>query len=243
MIIVYALVGIIGLMVLVALVPNLGKLFTIGKNKVDEKLDSVVANHLDIKREGNAMIKQLEKKAETLKSKVEQAMASINLNKAKVDQMKREVQTFDEAAERFVEKGDDDKARQMLLKSDMLGKTIVSLQKSIDELIPVIEDRKLYLHQLKADRDALSHELVRMDLEYETAKTKAEMMNTEGGVNVTFNINDLRTRLETAKATVEAKESIAKEFNDTNVEKSMESSLAAISVEDRLQALKNKSTK
>ncbi len=221
--------------------PSLQKLFKIGSNKINEQADKIVANNLDMKREGNQMISQMTDRASKLEEKLKATMAQVNLNNEKAKKLRAEAKTFESAAIQFVGKGEDDKARKSLLRVEILEKTASTFEKSIAEIQPVIEDRKLFLHQVKADRDALRFEIERMDIEYEAAKLKAEMLG--GDAKVVFNIQDLRDRLESAKATATAAEEFKSEFGSTDQEDTLSQDVVSLSVEDRLAKLKENKSK
>lgn len=213
----------------------LSKLLSVSSNVVTEKAEKVLDNVVDIKREGGAIIRKIDGKVTTLRTRLTEAQTQVQMNKDEIKTLNQQVTLMNETAARAVKAGNDEDAIQALNRSELFVETINSLQQSNDILEPVITQQLNYIQTLEAEKRSLEAEIRRMDIEEKAYKLRADML---GGVDGTFgyNIDDLRKRVQKAKASVEAKEIISDQLGET-VEKKYESAPRA-SIESKLEALK-----
>lgn len=209
------------------------KLFSVGKNTVVEAVETKLDSMVDIKREGSAIIKDIDSKVSTLKKRIEEAQTTVCSNKNEMVDLEAKIRALNDIAKRAVSNKSDDDAVQALNRVELHQLTLDSLQASNDILEPIIKQQVQYIHTLKAERNSLSAEIQRMDIEEKAYKLKAEMLGGNSGT-FAYNIDDLRDRVKKAKASVEAKEIINKEFNDVVESKEV----VKLSVQDKLDSLK-----
>lgn len=209
------------------------KLFSVGKNTVVEAVETKLDSMVDIKREGNVIIKDIDSKVNTLKKRIEESQTTVCSNKNEMVDLEAKIRALNEVAKRAVVDRNDDDAVQALNRVELHQLTLDSLQASNDILEPIIKQQVQYIHTLKAERNSLSAEIQRMDIEEKAYKLKAEMLGGNSGT-FAYNIDDLRDRVKKAKASVEAKEIINNEFNDIVETKEV----VKLSVQDKLDNLK-----
>lgn len=213
----------------------LSKLLSVSSNVVTEKAEKVLDNVVDIKREGGAIIRKIDGKVTTLRTRLTEAQTQVQMNKDEIKTLNQQITLMNETAAKAVKAGNDEDAIQALNRAELFVETIHSLQQSNDILEPVIKQQLGYIQTLQAEKRSLEAEIRRMDIEEKAYKLRADML---GGVDGTFgyNIDDLRKRVQKAKASVEAKEIISEQLGE-NVEKKYESAPRA-SIESKLEALK-----
>lgn len=209
------------------------KLFSVGKNTVVEAVETKLDSMVDIKREGSVIIKDIDSKVSTLKKRIEEAQTTVCSNKNEIVDLEAKIKALNDIAKRAVSNKNDDDAVQALNRVELHQQTLDSLQVSNDILEPIIKQQVQYIHTLKAERNSLSAEIQRMDIEEKAYKLKAEMLGGNSGT-FAYNIDDLRDRVKKAKASVEAKEIINNEFNDVVESKEV----VKLSVQDKLDSLK-----
>ncbi|QEP53297.1 putative transcription regulation protein [Acinetobacter phage BS46] len=213
----------------------LSKLLSVSSNVVTEKAEKVLDNVVDIKREGGAIIRKIDGKVTTLRTRLTEAQTQVQMNKDEIKTLNQQVSLMNETAARAVKAGNDEDAIQALNRVELFTETINSLQQSNNILEPVIAQQLNYIQTLEAEKRSLETEIRRMAIEEKAYNLRADML---GGVDGTFgyNIDDLRKRVQKAKASVEAKEIISEKLGE-NVEKKYESAPRA-SIESKLEALK-----
>lgn len=213
----------------------LSKLLSVSSNVVTEKAEKVLDNVVDIKREGGAIIRKIDGKVTTLRTRLTEAQTQVQMNKDEIKTLNQQVALMNETATRAVKAGNDEDAIQALNRAELFTETINSLQQSNDILEPVISQQLNYIQTLEAEKRSLETDIRRMAIEENAYNLRADML---GGVDGTFgyNIDDLRKRVQKAKASVEAKEIISEKLGE-NVERKYESAPRA-SIESKLEALK-----
>jgi Phage shock protein A (IM30), suppresses sigma54-dependent transcription len=216
------------------------KLFQIGKNVVEEKIEKVVDSAVDIKREGGALIKQLEGQSKELKSRATKAQQAIQENKSKVEANNYVIEKATELARKQVSLGQDDEALKSLAKVDRLEKINETLNNSNAQLQPIVDKIINNVSSMEEEIQALKDEIDKLDLEEKNYKLMLELKGGDGTINA-FSIEDLRARVTKAKCKLEAKEIIDEKLgNDVDF---VEKETAKLSVRDRLEALKAEQTK
>lgn len=191
----------------------LSKLFSVSANVVNEKAEKALDSVVDIKREGGAIIRQIDNKASKLRKSVEEAQQQVQLNKDEIKSLNKQVGAMNQVARNAVSRGEDQEAAQALGRVELFEATIESLQASNDILEPVIGQQLNYIQTLQAEKRSLEVEIQRMDMEEKSYKLRAQMLGGSEG-DFGYNIDDLRNRVKKAKASVEAKlEALKQELN------------------------------
>lgn len=218
----------------------LSKLFSVSANVVNETAEKALDSIVDIKREGGAIIRQIDNKASKLRKSVEEAQQQVQLNKDEIKSLNKQVAAMNQVARNAVSRGEDAEAAQALGRVELFEATIESLQASNDILEPVIEQQLNYIQTLQAEKRSLEAEIQRMDVEEKSYKLRAQMLGGSEG-DFGYNIEDLRNRVKKAKAYVEAKEIISEKLGES-LEKKY-SDQPKPSVEAKLDALKQELNK
>lgn len=218
----------------------LSKLFSVSANVVNEKAEKALDSIVDIKREGGAIIRQIDNKASKLRKSVEEAKQQVQLNKDEISSLNKQVIAMNQVARNAVSRGEDTEAAQALGRVELFEATIESLQASNDILEPVIEQQLNYIQTLQAEKRSLEVEIQRMDMEEKSYKLRAQMLGGSEG-DFGYNIDDLRNRVKKAKPSVEAKEIISEKLGEDLIKKY--SDQPKPSVEAKLDALKQELNK
>lgn len=215
----------------------LRKFFGISQNVITEKVEKIVDNTTDIKREGNAIVKSIENKIAVIKSRVEEAQVEVCKAKNEIESLEHKNKLLETAAKKFANSGDDEKALQALGILENNELTIESLKLTVNILEPVINQQISYIQKLVSEKNTLKAEILRLDMEEKAYKLKASMLGTSSNDKVNgFNIQDLRDKMQKAKAEVEAKEIISDKLGENLDTTKLESPKQ--SLQDRLNALK-----
>lgn len=216
------------------------KLFQIGKNVVEEKVEKVVDSVVDIKREGGALIKKLDNNINELTSRATEAQEAVQKNKAKIESNQYIIDQSQRVAKQAVSIGNDEEALKFLSKVDRLESLNETLTKSNDQLQPVIDKIVESITSMEEEKEALKTEIDKLDLEEKNYKLLLKLKGGDVGSNA-FNIDDLRNRVTQAKCKLEAKDIIDDKLGkgDVVVEKSTDKP----SVKERLAALKAEQSK
>lgn len=211
------------------------KLFQIGKNVVEEKVEKVVDSAVDIKREGGSLINQLERNISQLTSRATEAQEAVQKNEAQIQTNQYVIDQSERIVKRAIENGDDAEALKFLAKIDRLESINESLTNSNNQLQPVIDSIIDNINSMTEEKEALSTEITKLDLEEKNYKLLLKLKGGDVGSNA-FNIDDLRNRVTQAKCKLEAKDIIDEKLGKGQnfVEKSTEKP----SVKERLAALK-----
>lgn len=215
----------------------LRKLFGISQNVITEKVEKIVENTTDIKREGIAIVKSIESKINVIKSRIEEAQVEVCKAKNEIESLNNKNSLLQASAKKFAIIGDDNKALQALGIIENNEMTIESLNLTVNILEPVIDQQIGYIQKLNSEKNTLKAEILRLDMEEKAYKLKASMLGTSSNDKVNgFNIQDLRDKMQKAKAEVEAKEIINDKFGENLDLTSTEAPKQ--SLQDRLNALK-----
>lgn len=216
----------------------LRKLFGISQNVITEKVEKIVENTTDIKREGNAIVKSIESKINVIKSRIEEAQVEVCKAKNEIESLNNKNSLLQASAKKFAIIGDDNKALQALGIIENNEMTIESLNLTVNILEPVIEQQISYIQKLNSEKNTLKAEILRLDMEEKAYKLKASMLGTSSNDKVNgFNIQDLRDKMQKAKAEVEAKEIVNDKLGENLDLISTEAPKK--SLQDRLNELKN----
>lgn len=216
----------------------LRKLFGISQNVITEKVEKIVENTTDIKREGNAIVKSIESKIYVIKSRIEEAQVEVCKAKNEIESLNYKNSLLQAAAKKFAIIGDDNKALQALGIIENNEMTIESLNLTVNILEPVIDQQISYIQKLNSEKNTLKAEILRLDMEEKAYKLKASMLGTSSNDKVNgFNIQDLRDKMQKAKAEVEAKEIVNDKLGENLDLTSTEAPKQ--SLQDRLNELKS----
>lgn len=211
------------------------KLFTVSKNSVNEKMEKVTENLVDIKREGNALVAQLDKDVKVLHTRIVEAQTEVQKSKYEVTNNLNSIKTFKIVARKALEQGREDDATNALSRVDGLEMINKTHQQTIDILQPIIDQQIEHVKRMQSEQNLLKAEITRLDLEEKAYKLKEKLMGGDkvsGGIDMQY----LRDRVNKARATCEAKEIVNTQiFNEEAVKEASTSQ----SVQDRLQAMKD----
>lgn len=218
----------------------LAKCFGVSRNiiteKVEKKLDSVV----DIKREGQEIIEQLQKQESEIKRSIEDSVQEVKLAESNIKVLKSEVKDYEEAAIRATKKGDESDALKILTILETKEGSIKNFQFTIDLLQPIITEQLNFCRNIESQRIKLNAEIMQMDMREKAYKLAATMVG--GDTNTTFNIQELRDRVLKAQTLLETKQFMHNELGSGNAEKLKDkySNVATLSVQERYKQLQAK---
>lgn len=211
------------------------KLFTVTTNSVNEKLTNVTESLIDIKREGNALISQLDKDINSLRDRVVEAQKEIQLSTFELSRNEELVNVHTKAARHAVKAGNDEDATTALSRVEGLEMISKTHQQTIDILQPIVDQQINHINKMVSEKQLLKAEITRLDLEERQYKLRASLLgggvdDGKGGID----INYLRDRVTNARAACEAKEIVTSKLSENVVVEATQSS----SVQSRLEALK-----
>lgn len=218
----------------------LAKCFGVSRNiiteKVEKKLDSVV----DIKREGQEIIKQLQKQEQDIKQRVEEAVQQVKGAESEIRVLEANVKDYENVATLATKKGNEKDAIEALQIVESKELLIASHKETVSILQPIITDQLNFCRSLEAQRIKLNAEITQMDIREKTYKYAATMVG--GETNTTFNIQELRDRVLKAQTLLETKQFMQNELGSGNAEKLKDkySNVATLSVQERYKQLQAK---
>lgn len=216
----------------------LSKLFKIGSNVVVEQGNKTVDSLVDIRREGNGIIRKLDGNIKSLEKRLEDAQVMVSMSKLNIAENAKRIASMNAVAEESVKVGNDMDALNALSLIEGMEATDSSNQSTIDTLEPIIHEQLGNLNILKTERIQLQNEIIRLDIEEKAYKAKLELLGGNAG-EMAFNIDDLRKRVQLAKAKVDAK-AVINENTVDSLEKKYDVKPQHISAKARLVALKEK---
>lgn len=216
----------------------LSKLFKIGSNVVVEQGNKTVDSLVDIRREGNGIIRKLDGNIKSLEKRLEDAQVMVSMSKLNIAENAKRIASMNAVAEESVKVGNDMDALNALSLIEGMEATDSSNQSTIDTLEPIIHEQLGNLNILKTERIQLQNEIIRLDIEEKAYKAKLELLGGNAG-EMAFNIDDLRERVQLAKAKVDAK-AVINENTVDSLEKKYDVKPQHISAKARLVALKEK---
>ena len=213
----------------------LKKLFTVTTNTVNEAMENKVESLVDIRREGNALISKLDKDIKLLHSRVIDAQKEVQLSKFEISKNVHLIYNHIEVAKKAVLAENDEDATNALSRVEGLEMISKTHQQTIDILEPIIEQQIMYINKMVSEKQLLSAEIKRLDLEERQYKIRASLLGNTGDVNGGIDIQYLRDRVNNARATCEAKEIVSTKV--TISEKELPVATPS-NVTSRLEALK-----
>lgn len=216
---------------------RLAQLFTIGKNKVGESVDAIVDDHISIKREGQASIKNLENRITRLRSSIVSAETSLNLQRDELKMLGVKINEFLAIAKRSIQNGDEADARKSLRIVEVSERKSAALEKAIGIVEPLVNEQLGYLEAMIDSKNELASEIVSLDLIYEANKTKIALQGGTGSGGGVFDIEALRERVAKAEALVQANQTVSERI-DSPAEESLTKLQRNISIDDRLAKMK-----
>lgn len=217
------------------------KLFTVGTNVVNEKMEEVTHSIVDIKREGNALIQKLDKDINTLHTRIVDAQKEIQLSKHEVNINKGSISTFNHVAKQAVNNGNDEDAINALSRVEGLEMIVKTHEDTINILQPIVDSQITHVNKLVSEKQLLKAEITRLDLEERQYKLRAKLVGDNSNVSTGgIDINYLRDRVNTARATCEAKEIVNSKVLKVDITDVQNNRVTTSTVEQRLADLKAK---
>ena len=213
----------------------LSKLFTVATNSVNEKMEKVTESLVDIKREGNSLISQLDKDINSLHSRVVDAQKEIQLSKFEISKNAELIHNHTEVAKRAVKAGNDEDATHALSRVEGLEMISKTHQQTVDILQPIVDQQIEHINKMVSEKQLLKAEITRLDLEERQYKLRASLLGSNGVEKGGIDINYLRERVTNARATCEAKEIVSSKVTSSQVDNVQ---ATPINVKSRLEALK-----
>lgn len=213
----------------------LSKLFTVTTNSVNEKMEKVTESLVDIKREGNSLIAQLDKDINSLHSRVVDAQKEIQLSKFEISKNAELIYNHTETAKRAVKAGNDEDATNSLSRVEGLEMISKTHQQTVDILQPIVDQQIEHINKMVSEKQLLKAEITRLDLEERQYKLRASLLGSKGVEKGGIDINYLRERVTNARATCEAKEIVASKVTSSQVDNVQ---ATPSNVKSRLEALK-----
>lgn len=214
---------------------SLKKLFQIGRNKSSQVVDNLVESSLDIRREGSVLIKDLDKKINTLTASITETQTHIQLNESKVKELAKDISHLENSLRELVK--DETKKKesiQLLTLINSLKSNSEAYQSSTATLQPVVDEVVSHILTLKAEALNLKDEILRLDMEQKTYAIKQSLLGSttaSDGVDITY----LRESVSKAKAKFEATDKINSALN-LNSFKTTSSVSSDLSLEEQLNS-------
>lgn len=216
----------------------LKKLFTVSTNSVNQTMNNAVESLVDIKREGNALISQLDRDINSLHSRVVEAQREIQLSSFEISKNAELIYNHTEVAKLAIKAGNDEDATYSLSRVEGLEMVSKTHQQTIDILQPIVDQQIEHINKMVSEKQLLKAEITRLDLEERQYKLRASLLGNTGNSGVEkggIDINYLRERVMNARATCEAKEIVASKVTSTQVDNVQ---ATPSNVKSRLEALK-----
>jgi len=217
------------------------KLFVLIKNIINYFGGNLVNSMVDIRREGYAIINQIDKKINTIQARLVDAQTTVNLNQTEIASITYKKAEMEKVAAIALRRNQEADALEACVRIGLYEKTVESLKLSNSLLTPVINEQLEYTNSLKAERDNLKSEIQRLDIEEKAYKLRGELV---GGITGSFknNIEALRDRVKHAKAAVEAKGMVSSKLdkNDQLLENKYLKEEKETSAQQRLEKIRQK---
>lgn len=212
------------------------KLFSIGVNSINDAGEKAVDSLIDVRREGNAIIRDIDTKIKQLDKSIEEAQVEVSLAKGKIEVAQKTINSLNLVVERAVEANSDEDALNALTRIETEELMIESYQLTVDSLEPLVKQQLDNVRNMNTERNQIHNEILRLDVEEKAYKTRLKLMGGDA-TDMKINVSDLRERVQRMKAKVEAKEVISTAKGEDLIKKYEVSGVRA-SVQDRLDAIK-----
>jgi phage shock protein A len=212
----------------------LGRLSTMIKSNVNDLVDSMQ----DPAKEIDQMVRDMEDSAREARTEVAQCMAEEKRMSKRIELLDAEMKTWEDRAATAVRAGNDDLAREALLRKGEKTTERAETQKALQE-------QQVYVDQLVAGLKALDARVKDVKLRQGSLREKARASKRAGSASVGTSAFDDFERMSNKIETVEAEASLGDELSgrsatSVDAERKLKEMSEKSTVDDALAELKKK---
>lgn len=220
----------------------LDRIVSMVKGTANDTLDKMA----DPGRDARQIVRDMEEQIAQASSALLDAEAESELLRTKKECAEREVEKWTSAAQRAVDAGDDDLARECLLKVEESEAKAAGYAKTLDTFNATLQELQKRIADLRKQKDGLAQRTELIEARAHIAEAQETAASAIADIGNKRNLSADFQSLEDKVAKKEARAQAAARMADQTTGKSLEDRVDALkarsSVEDRLKALKEKKT-
>lgn len=217
---------------------SFSKLLSIFRNKVDSGLERAVENSIDVRREGDALIRRYNREIDSMQERAKAAMVQIKMQEGRIKDNSEKLSTFESIAVKALKAGEKGDAQLAASKIVQLKGQNDMLEGHLNTLRPVIESVRTKILDLENSRDELQVELQNLDLQDQLISAQKQLLGVgSSGVNSGITLKHLQDHIRKAQAKVDVEVEFKPKYADLT--KKYEESATA-SVQDVLAEISKK---
>lgn len=205
------------------------KLVAIFKNSVDNKVENIVENSINVRRDGQAIVRQYDREIEAMNERAVKAATDIKMQEARLADNKRKISAYEQIAVKATESGETDDAQVAATKIIQLRSTNEVIQNGLDTLNPMMESIKARIAQMATEKAEIEAEILKLDLQDQLVKTQKELMGKGAGtINSGITLKNLQDHVNKARARLDAEvefsqgENLEEKYKSTSVNQSVQ---------------------
>lgn len=205
------------------------KLVAIFKNSVDNKVENIVENSINVRRDGQAIVRQYDREIEAMNERAVKAATDIKMQEARLADNKRKISAYEQIVVKATESGETDDAQVAATKIIQLRSTNEVIQNGLDTLNPMMESIKARIAQMATEKAEIEAEILKLDLQDQLVKTQKELMGKGAGtINSGITLKNLQDHVTKARARLDAEvefsqgENLEEKYKSTAVNQSVQ---------------------
>lgn len=181
------------------------KLVAIFKNSVDNKVENIVENSINVRRDGQAIVRQYDREIEAMNERAVKAATDIKMQEARLADNKRKISAYEQIVVKATESGETDDAQVAATNIIQLRSTNEVIQNGLDTLNPMMESIKARIAQMATEKAEIEAEILKLDLQDQLVKTQKELMGKGAGtINSGITLKNLQDHVTKARARLDA---------------------------------------
>lgn len=205
------------------------KLVAIFKNSVDNKVENIVENSINVRRDGQAIVRQYDREIEAMNERAVKAATDIKMQEGRLADNKRKISAYEQIVVKATESGETDDAQVAATKIIQLRSTNEVIQNGLDTLNPMMESIKARIAQMATEKAEIEAEILKLDLQDQLVKTQKELMGKGAGtINSGITLKNLQDHVTKARARLDAEvefsqgENLEEKYKSTAVNQSVQ---------------------
>lgn len=205
------------------------KLVAIFKNSVDNKVENIVENSINVRRDGQAIVRQYDREMGAMNERAVKAATDIKMQEARLADNRRRISAYEQIVVKATESGDTDDAQVAATKIIQLRSTNEVIQNGLDTLNPMMESIKARIAQMATEKAEIEAEILKLDLQDQLVKTQKELMGKGAGmINSGITLKNLQDHVTKARARLDAEvefsqgENLEEKYKSTAVNQSVQ---------------------
>lgn len=206
-----------------------GKLVAIFKNSVNNKVENIVENSINVRRDGQAIVRQYDREMDAMNERAVKAATDIKMQEARLADNKRRISAYEQIVVKATESGETDDAQTAATKIIQLRSTNEVIQNGLDTLNPMMESIKARIAQMATEKAEIEAEILKLDLQDQLVKTQKELMGKGAGtINSGITLKNLQDHVTKARARLDAEvefsqgENLEEKYKSTAVNQSVQ---------------------